>query len=177
MKKLTDKKLELFDAMLDDRVEVYGVTNTIQYLLDNNFTKEELLEMKFDEADINKAVEEDKDAAYDEAYDGYYDNPYEYEEKKSEDSDAAGVRYEVRALGYDAKDFCTDLELLLGTYDNKEEAIKKARSFEHLDDVKKVTSDDLELVDGAYVNIVVETIKNNDPTNSNTDTVFIRVLI
>lgn len=161
MKNLTDKKLELLDAMLDDRIEMYGVINTIQYLLDNDFTKEELLEMKFDEADINEAVEDDMEDL----------------EEDMEDTDQTDVRYEVWALGYDAKDFCTDLELLLGTYDNKEEAIKKARSFEHLDDVKKATSDDSELVDGDYVNIVVETIKNNDPTNSNIDTVFIRVLI
>lgn len=161
MKNLTDKKLELLDAMLDDRIEMYGVINTIQYLLDNDFTKEELLEMKFDEADINEAIEDDMEDL----------------EEDMEDTDPIDVRYEVWALGYDAKDFCTDLELLLGTYDNKEEAIKKARSFEHLDDVKKVTSDDFELVDGDYVNIVVETIKNNDPTNSNIDTVFIRVLI
>ena len=59
MKNLTDKKLELLDAMLDDRIEMYGVINTIQYLLDNDFTKEELLEMKFDEVDINEAIEDD----------------------------------------------------------------------------------------------------------------------
>ena len=154
MKNLTDKKLELLDTMLDDRIEMYGVINTIQYLLDNDFTKEELLEMKFDEADINKAVEED-----------------------IEDTDSGDVRYEVWALGYDANDFCTDVELLLGTYDNKEEAIEKAKSFGHLDDVKKVMPDDLELVDGAYVNIIVETIKNDDPTNTNIDTVFLKALI
>ena len=161
MKNLTDKKLELMDAMLDDRIEMYGVINTIQYLLDNDFTKEELLEMKFDEADINEAIEDDMEDL----------------EEDMEDTDPIDVRYEVWALGYDAKDFCTDLELLLGTYDNKEEAIEKAKSFGHLYDVKKVMPDDLELVDGAYVNIVVETIKNDDPTNSNIDTVFIRVLI
>lgn len=162
MKNLTDKKLELLDAMLDDRIEMYGVINTIQYLLDNDFTKEELLEMKFDEADIDEAIEDDMEDLE--------------EDMEEEDVDPVDVRYEVWALGYDAKDFCTDLELLLGTYDNKEEAIKKARSFEHFDDVKKATSDDLGLVDGDYVNIVVETIKNDDPTNSNIDTVFIRVL-
>ena len=160
MKNLTDKKLELLDAMLDDRVEMYGVINTIQYLLDNDFTKEELLEMKFDEADINKAIEEDMEDL----------------EEDMEDTDPRDVRYEVWALGYDANDFCTDVELLLGTYDDKEEAIEKAKSFNSLDDVKKATSDDLELDEGDYVNIVVETIKNNDPTNSNIDTVFIRVL-
>ncbi len=160
MKNLTDKKLELLDAMLDDRIEMYGVINTIQYLLDNDFTKEELLEMKFDEADINEAVEDDMEDL----------------EEDMEDTDPIDVRYEVWALGYDANDFCTDVELLLGTYDNKEEAIEKVKSFNSLDDVKKAASDDLELVDGDYVNIVVETIKNNDPTNSNIDTVFIRVL-
>ena len=161
MKNLTDKKLELLDAMLDDRIEMYGVINTIQYLLDNDFTKEELLEMKFDEADINEAIEDDMEDL----------------EEDMEDTDQRDVRYEVWALGYDANDFCTDIELLLGTYDNKEEAIEKAKSFGHLDDVKKVMPDGLELVDGAYVYIIVETIKNDDPTNSNIDTVFIRVLI
>lgn len=161
MKNLTDKKLELLDALLDDRIEMYGVINTIQYLLDNDFTKEELLEMKFDEADINEAIEEDMEDL----------------EEDIEDTDPIDVRYEVWALGYDANDFCTDLELLLGTYDDREEAIEKVKSFNSLDDVKKATSDDLELVDGDYVNIVVETITNNDPTNSNIDTVFVRVLI
>ena len=160
MKNLTDKKLELLDAMLDDRIEMYGVINTIQYLLDNDFTKEELLEMKFDEADINEAIEEDMEDL----------------EEDMEDTDPRDVRYEVWALGYDANDFCTDVERLLGTYDDREEAIEKVKSFNSLDDVKKATSDDLELDEGDYVNIVVETIKNNDPTNSNIDTVFIRVL-
>ena len=162
MKNLADKKLELLDAMLDDRIEMYGVINTIQYLLDNDFTKEELLEMKFDEADINEAVEDDMEE--------------EDLEEDMEDTDPIDVRYEVWALGYDANDFCTDVELLLGTYDDREEAIEKVKSFNSLDDVKKATSDDLELDEGDYVNIVVETIKNNDPTNSNIDTVFIRVL-
>ena len=161
MKNLTDKKLELLDAMLDDRIEMYGVINTIQYLLDNDFTKEELLEMKFDEADINEAIEEDMEDL----------------EEDMGDTDPTDVRYEVWALGYDAEDFCTDVELLLGTYDNKEEAIEKAKSFNSLDDVQKATTDDLGLAEGDYVNILVETIKNDDPTNANIDTAFLKVLI
>ena len=157
MKNLTDKKLELLDAMLDDRIEMYGVINTIQYLLDNDFTKEELLEMKFDEADINEAIEDDMEDL----------------EEDMEDTDPRDVRYEVWALGYDANDFCTDVELLLGTYDDREEAIEKAKSFNSLDDIKKATSDDLGLADGDYIDIVVETIKNNDPTNSSIDTIFV----
>ena len=163
MKNLTDKKLELLDAMLDDRIEMYGVINTIQYLLDNDFTKEELLEMKFDEADINEAIEDDMEDLE--------------EDMEEEDLDPVDVRYEVWALGYDAEDFCTDVELLLGTYDNKEEAIEKAKSFNSLDDVQKATTDDLGLADGDYVNIIVETIKNDDPTNANIDTAFLKVLI
>ena len=160
MKNLTDKKLELMDAMLDDRVEMYGVINTIQYLLDNDFTKEELLEMKFDEADINEAIEDDMEDL----------------EEDMEDTDQRDVRYEVWALGYDANDFCTDLELLLGTYDDREEAIEKVKSFNSLDDVKKAASDDLKLDDGDYVNIIVETIKNDDPTNTNIDTAFLKAI-
>lgn len=162
MENLTNKKLELFDTMLDDRIEMYGVINTIQYLMDNDFTKEELLEMRFDEADINEAVEDDMEE--------------EDLEEDLEDADLIDVRYEVWALGYDELDFCTDVELLLGTYDDREEAIKKAESFNSLDDVKKVMPDDLKLDDGDYVNIIVETIKNDDPTNTNIDTVFVRVL-
>ena len=160
MKNLTDKKLELLDAMLDDRIEMYGVINTIQYLLDNDFTKEELLEMKFDEADINEAIEDDMEDL----------------EEDMEDTDPRDVRYEVWALGYDANDFCTDLELLLGTYDDREEAIEKVKSFNSLDDVKKATSDDLELDEGGHVIIIVETIKNDDPTNTNIDTAFLKAI-
>ena len=161
MKNLTDKKLELLDAMLDDRIEMYGVINTIQYLLDNDFTKEELLEMKFDEVDINEAIEEDTEDL----------------EEAMEDTDPVDVRYEVWALGYDANDFCTDVELLLGTYDDREEAIEKVKSFNSLGDVKKAMSDDSVLVDSDYVEVVVETIKNDDPTNTNIDTVFTKTLI
>ena len=164
MKNLTDKKLELLDAMLDDRIEMYGVINTIQYLLDNDFTKEELLEMKFDEADINEAIEDDMEDLK--------------EDMEEEDLvTISNVRYEVWALGYDAMAYCIDVELLLGTYDNREEAIKKAESINSLDDLKKASSDDLGLVEGDHVDIIVETIKNDDPTNTNIDTAFLKTLI
>ncbi len=165
MKNLTDKKLELLDAMLDDRIEMYGVINTIQYLLDNDFTKEELLEMKFDEADINEAIEDDME-----------------EEDLEEDMDdeelvpISNVRYEVWALGYDALEFCTDVELLLGTYDDREEAINKAESINSLDDLKKAYSDDLGLAECDRVDIIVETIKNDDSTNTNIDTAFLKAI-
>ena len=166
MKNLTDKKLELLDAMLDDRIEMYGVTNTIQYLLDNDFTKEELLEMKFDEADINEAIEEDME-----------EEDLEEDLEEEDLFPISNVRYEVWALGYDAMAYCIDVELLLGTYDNREEAIKKAESFNNLDDLKKASSDDFGLVEGDHVDIIVETIKNDDPTNTNIDTAFLKTLI
>ena len=162
MKNLTDKKLELLDAMLDDRIEMYGVINTIQYLLDNDFTKEELLEMNFDEVDINEAIEEDTEDLE--------------EDIEEEDLAPIDVRYEVWALGYDALEFCTDLELLLGTYDDREEAIKKAKSINSLDDVQKVAPDDFKLDDGDHVDIIVETIKNDDPNNTNIDTAFLKAI-
>ncbi len=165
MKNLTDKKLELLDAMLDDRIEMYGVINTIQYLLDNDFTKEELLEMKFDEADINEAVEEDTE-----------EEDLEEDMEEEDFVPISNVRYEVWALGYDALEFCTDVELLLGTYDDREEAIKKAESFNSLDDVQKASSDDLGLAEGDRVDIIVETIKNDDPTNTNIDTAFLKAI-
>ena len=156
MKNLADKKLELLDAMLDDRIEMYGVINTIQYLLDNDFTKEELLEMKFDKADINEAIEDDME--------------------EEDFVPISNVRYEVWALGYDALEFCTDVELLLGTYDDREEAIKKAESINSFDDLKKATTDDLGLAEGDRVDIIVETIKNDDPTNTNIDTAFLKAI-
>ena len=165
MKNLTDKKLELLDAMLDDRIEMYGVTNTIQYLLDNDFTKEELLEMKFDEADINEAVEDDME-----------EEDLEEDMEEEDLVPISDVRYEVWALGYDALEFCTDVELLLGTYDDREEAIKKAESFNNLDDLEKASSDDLGLVEGDHVDIIVETIKNDDPNNTNIDTAFLKAI-
>ena len=165
MKNLTDKKLELLDAMLDDRIEMYGVINTIQYLLDNDFTKEELLEIKFDEADINEAIEDDME-----------EEDLEEDMEEEDFATISNVRYEVWALGYDALEFCTDVELLLGTYDDREEAIKKAESINSLDDVQKATTNDLGLVDGDRVDIIVETIKNDDPTNTNIDTAFLKAI-
>lgn len=53
MKDLMEKKLELLEMLIDDRCEMYGIRNTISFLMDNDFTKEELIEMKFDEDDVN----------------------------------------------------------------------------------------------------------------------------
>lgn len=49
-----------FDAMndlLDDRIEMHGVRNTIRWLLGRSFTKEYLLRLRFYEADIDYVME------------------------------------------------------------------------------------------------------------------------
>ena len=50
------KKQELLNKLLDDRCEMYGVINTIQYLLDDGFTEKEIEKLGFDENDIFVAV-------------------------------------------------------------------------------------------------------------------------
>ena len=53
MNNLDNKKLTLFELLIDDRCEMYGIRNTIAFLMDNDFTADELLEMYFDEDDVN----------------------------------------------------------------------------------------------------------------------------
>lgn len=56
-----DRKLHLLDVMLEERCELYGVKNTIQYLLDRDFTPDELInELLFDEDDVKLALEDNE---------------------------------------------------------------------------------------------------------------------
>lgn len=64
MSEFDNKKLELLEMLIDDRCEMYGIRNTISLMVDNGFTREELLEMKFDEEDVD-AVLEDPEACWD----------------------------------------------------------------------------------------------------------------
>ena len=50
------KKQELLDDLLNDRCDMYGVINTIQYLLDKGFSEKEIKKLGFDENDIFVAV-------------------------------------------------------------------------------------------------------------------------
>ena len=52
------KKLEMFETFLDEYIDAFGIEPAIQYLYDNGFTKEELLDLKFDEEDIERALED-----------------------------------------------------------------------------------------------------------------------
>ena len=59
---------ELLDRLLDDRCELFGINNTISYLLDLGFTRDELLELQFEAADVDyviKALDEDPDVEFD----------------------------------------------------------------------------------------------------------------
>lgn len=44
--------IELADALIDDRIDLYGINNTIAYLVNFGFTDEELIEMGFDADDV-----------------------------------------------------------------------------------------------------------------------------
>lgn len=48
---------ELADLLLDNMVNWRGVQDTIIYLLEWNYTKEELRELGFEEEDIDYAIE------------------------------------------------------------------------------------------------------------------------
>ena len=47
----------LMDNLLDDRIEMYGVLNTISYLMEMGCTKEDLLWLNFEERDIEAAAD------------------------------------------------------------------------------------------------------------------------
>lgn len=46
-----------FADMIDDRIEMYGVRNTISYLLERGFTEQDLLDLRFDEDDVKYVIE------------------------------------------------------------------------------------------------------------------------
>ena len=47
-----DKLLELLDSLLDFRCELYGVRNTIALLMDLDLSKEEIIDLGFDDTDV-----------------------------------------------------------------------------------------------------------------------------
>ena len=54
------KNNALLIDLLNDRDDMYGITNTIQYLLDRDFNKTEIEAFGYDKKDIEKAKEEDE---------------------------------------------------------------------------------------------------------------------
>ena len=57
-------KLSVLNQLLDDRCDLYGVRNTICYLLDGGLTKEEILDLQFDKDDVEYVVSH-QDEEYD----------------------------------------------------------------------------------------------------------------
>lgn len=84
-------------------------------------------------------------------------------------------RYEVWALGYDKDGWCTDIEEFVGEFESSEEAIKRAKSIESGDDIFPKDCG-VEFVVGDYLEIVVETIQNDDETNTNIETKFRKIV-
>ena len=52
-----DNKMSVLDMLIDERCEMFGVRNTICWLLDAGLTKEEILDLQFDEDDVNYVIE------------------------------------------------------------------------------------------------------------------------
>lgn len=88
------------------------------------------------------------------------------------------IVYEVWALGYDKDWMCTDVEVCLGTYETKEEAIEAADSYtiDGLVKDKKIPAF-IDEEDGDIIQIVVETIDENEIIPTNIDTVFEKILV
>ena len=88
------------------------------------------------------------------------------------------IVYEVWALGYDKDWMCTDVESHLGTFRNKENAIKIADSYTLEDLVKnKKIPAFIDEEDGDMIQIVVETVDENAIIPMNIDTVFEKTLV
>lgn len=84
----------------------------------------------------------------------------------------AKVRYEIWALGYDKDMMCTDIEEYLGEFTDKEKAINQAKSYQSISDVYDQSTIEKYLCAGDSLEIVVETIREGDLSNTNIDTVY-----
>ena len=54
--------IELLQEMIQDRYEMFGKYNTIQFLLDHSFTTEDIMRFGFDKRDIDFAASMDEEA-------------------------------------------------------------------------------------------------------------------
>lgn len=54
-----DKIYDCFNNLIDDRCDNFGILNTIQFLMDAGFEKQDLIRLKFDESDIDAAIAAD----------------------------------------------------------------------------------------------------------------------
>ena len=63
--------------------------------------------------------------------------------------------YEVWALGYDKNDWCTDIEVLLGSFEDLNDANKCFDKYQYIQDIGSVTP---YLESGDYLEIVIEEV-------------------
>lgn len=83
------------------------------------------------------------------------------------------MRFEVWALGFDAEDFCTDAEELLGEYKTKLAAISRANEIHTAADIYSPDVAKDYLLPGDYFEIRVERVKTlPDGISENVETVF-----
>lgn len=58
MKDFETKRINLFNRTLADRCDMFGIRNTICWLMDEGFTKDEIIiNLGFDEDDVNYVIE------------------------------------------------------------------------------------------------------------------------
>lgn len=53
--KLVNKIVESYNEYLEERIRIYGLYNTIQYLMDEQFSESDLKELGFSEENISLA--------------------------------------------------------------------------------------------------------------------------
>ena len=61
---MNENLMSILDMLIDERCELFGIKNTICWLLDAGLTEDELIELHFDEEDI-KYVLANPDDEYD----------------------------------------------------------------------------------------------------------------
>lgn len=54
-----DRMISLMDKLLDWMIEMIGVKGAIQWLFDSNLTENDLVELGFDEIDIQEALNDE----------------------------------------------------------------------------------------------------------------------
>ncbi len=79
--------------------------------------------------------------------------------------------FEVWALGYDEDGWCTDVEELLGTFEDKQEAVHFAENYNSIDDV--YTAEEKEYLEkGDYLEIRVEKVRDMGEYTENVETIY-----
>lgn len=57
----TEELMDLLNAMIDDRCDMFGISNTIAYLKDYGLTQDDIIALGFDEAMVQEVFAEDEE--------------------------------------------------------------------------------------------------------------------